>query len=71
MKTTVAQTKERILLFSTAAIATCLLSIMVLRASERESAGQIISPYQLSLIDQAVPEASLEVEDWMLNFKND
>jgi hypothetical protein len=68
MKTTGTHTTQRILLFSTAVIVFCLLSIMVPRASERESAIPIVSPYQLSLIDQAESEAKLEVEDWMLNF---
>ena len=71
MKTTGAQTKKRILLFSTAVIVSCLLSIMVPRASERESAIPVISPDHWSLIDQEEPEARLEVENWMLNFNNE
>lgn len=70
MKTTGIHRKKWILIFSLAVIVSCLLSIMVDRASERESAATTISPKQLNLIVQPEPEAALEVQDWMLNFQN-
>ena len=71
MKTIGNQTKKRILVFSIAVIVSCLLSIMVPRASERQSAIPVVSSDQWKLINQTETEAGLELEDWMLNFNND
>jgi hypothetical protein len=71
MKTTGTQRKKRIFVFSMAVIVSCLLSILVPHASERESAIPVISPDQWSSINKAEPEAGLEVENWMLNFHNE
>ena len=70
MKTTGIQRKKWILIFSVAVITSCLLSIMVPRASVRNSATTTVSANQLSLMVQTEPEAVLAVEDWMLNFQN-
>jgi hypothetical protein len=70
MKTIKTNIIKRILLFSTAVFVSCLLSIMVPKASERESALPVVSPDEWSYIDQEEPETRLEVEDWMLDLIN-